>query len=188
MRTGRPFLTPAAPRPLWTLARPRFALAPLKSRILPPTRLSSTQTPPPPKAKAPTGFRALTLKYGKAAFVVYMAISTVDLSICYVAVAAGGGGFVRQLETFLKGYLGDWVSFGKRAEIKEGESSSGTEDSDALSPIGIFVVAYAIHKLLAPLRVAITAATTPAAVRWAVARGWMKPLPKIRSSPPSTKP
>lgn len=127
------------------------------------------------------------LKYGKAAFVVYMGISTVDLSICYLAVATGGGGFVRKLESFLQGYLGDWVSFGKKVEVKEGKEGSSEEEGE-LSAISVFVVAYAIHKLLAPLRVAVTAATTPAAVRWAVARGWMKPLPKVRKpSPPSTK-
>ena len=53
-------------------------------------------------------------------------------------------------------------------------------ESKAVTGASTFVVAYAVHKVFAPVRIAITLTSTPFIVRYLRAIGFLKP-PKVKS-------
>jgi hypothetical protein len=104
-------------------------------------------------------------------------ISTADLGICYGLVKYGGSGFVLNVE--------EWIS----THITGGNFSLGGIQHDEHADQHVtkepgfwatFAVAYAIHKLLVPVRVPITAAITPMTARWLQRRGWMQVVSRTR--------
>ncbi|KAJ9072206.1 DUF1279 super [Entomophthora muscae] len=122
--------------------------------------------------------KELIKKYGVSAFIVYNALSVVDLSATFSLLYFGGEDQVLYLESIFK----SWAEYL--------HLSSPTEAVIAQDPITLsrkpsawttFAVAYSIHKLLIPIRVPLTAVITPPFSRKLIALGWMK-TKKITSS------
>eukprot|EP00042_Codosiga_hollandica_P023116 m.89673 g.89673 ORF g.89673 m.89673 type:complete len:241 (-) comp51055_c0_seq1:153-875(-) len=100
----------------------------------------ASQAKEPEKLSTYAALKDAARKYGKTAVVVYLGLGTITLSGCYVAVSNGFD--VAELMYALGITSGPWLN-----------PTSGT-----------FVIAYFIHKLMAPIRVAITLSVTPSIV------------------------
>lgn len=111
---------------------------------------------------------SLVQKYGRTALGLYLGISTIDLYGCYVLVKYGGASTVHSMESWISKHItGDSFSFGGiKHKVDDGRPSF----------VATFAAAYAIHKLLVPIRLPLTVAITPATVRWLVRRGWIKQI------------
>ncbi|XP_067620390.1 uncharacterized protein [Eurosta solidaginis] len=95
--------------------------------------------------------------YGSTVIVFHVAISLASLGCCYLLVS-GGIDIVPILER---------IGFGSSALTNKITTGAST-----------FVIAYAIHKVLAPIRISITLGATPFIVRFMRSKGYIKP-PKI---------
>ncbi|KAJ3372309.1 hypothetical protein GGF31_002172 [Allomyces arbusculus] len=150
------------------------------------TATTATTTAP---AKKPSKLRQLFKDYGRPAFFVYMAISTVDLSLSFVAVYSGVD--VEKLVDTAKAYLTQWGLWEFAVDQDDVDELHGLnhpdgEGENAVAPatpattpknqslLTTFLIAYAFHKLLLPIRVPITVAVTPAVVRYLRRWGWLK--------------
>lgn len=134
------------------------------------TSQSSTQSEspdsdsPPPKASFRERLKFLTRRYGWWALAVYLAASTVDLSLIFLAIHLLGADHIQSLESSLRKSIG----LEERTDNANPPRGSSTIWTEA-------VLAYTIHKtLLLPVRVAFTAAVTPSFVKWLVKIGWAK--------------
>lgn len=126
--------------------------------------------------------RSLFQKYGRTAIVVYLSISAVSFTSLWMAVRAG-----IDVERVLDRIpiVPEWLK--KRTEAVEiGDASAASNanaaTNNAAAPIkadnadvrkrraattaGTLAIAYAIHKVLAPLRIGATLALTPTIARW----------------------
>ncbi|KNE59844.1 hypothetical protein AMAG_05297 [Allomyces macrogynus ATCC 38327] len=150
------------------------------------TATTATATTP---AKKPSKLRQLFKDYGRPAFFVYMAISTIDLSLSFVAVYSGVD--VEKLVDTAKAYLTQWGLWEFAVDQDDVDELHGLNHPDgegegavvpatpATTPknqslLTTFLIAYAFHKLLLPIRVPITVAVTPAVVRYLRRWGWLK--------------
>ncbi|XP_050675977.1 protein FAM210B, mitochondrial-like isoform X2 [Leptidea sinapis] len=93
-------------------------------------------------------------EYGSTVIVFHVSISIMSLGICYGLVSSGV----------------DLVAVMKYLNIGE-----GTLSNMITSNAGTFVIAYGIHKVLAPARIAITLTATPFIVRYLRNIGFLKP-------------
>ncbi|CAF4760221.1 unnamed protein product [Pieris macdunnoughi] len=91
--------------------------------------------------------------YGATVIVFHVSISLMSLGICYVLVSSGV----------------DLVAVMKYFNIGEGKLSNMIT-----SNAGTFVIAYAIHKVLAPARIGITLTSTPFIVQYLRNKGILK--------------
>lgn len=104
-----------------------------------------------------SALKQLAAQYGSVAFSVFIAVSLTNLTVCVVLVKYFGlGAYLMKNATF--------VGFAQKFQYAEFASE--------------FMVAYVLHKFLAPLRYFLTAITTPVLVKFLRKRGWMKPAPK----------
>lgn len=132
---------------------------------------------PPPKASFRERLKFLTRRYGWWALGVYLAASTVDFSLTFLAIHLLGADHIRSLEASLRKSIGleqrhDDPSDSDTTNSKGGSSTIWTEA----------VLAYTIHKtLLLPVRVAFTAAVTPSFVKWLVKMGWAKANHQVKA-------
>ncbi|KAJ3365401.1 hypothetical protein GGF32_009259 [Allomyces javanicus] len=150
------------------------------------TTTTTTATTP---AKKPSKLRQLFKDYGRPAFFVYMAISTIDLSLSFVAVYSGVD--VEKLVDTAKSYLTQWGLWEFAVDQDDVDELHGLNHPDSegegatvpttpatngknQSLLTTFLIAYAFHKLLLPIRVPITVAVTPAVVRYLRRWGWLK--------------
>jgi hypothetical protein len=143
--------------------------------------------------------------YGRTAFIVYMVVSTADLLLCMGGVYLAGTEQVIWLEDKLHHYLPnlpwntpsikttdptktihdtstphveDEMECNQKLEQIWHENMSKTVEEAKRHPTltSMFVVAYGIHELLTPVRIALTALFTPPVarrfshVRWLVSR------------------
>ncbi|KAI9222101.1 hypothetical protein BC828DRAFT_379310 [Blastocladiella britannica] len=152
--------------------------------------LTSKPNPSASASDAPlTGMarlRRLFKEYGRPALVVYMSISTVDLGLSFLVVKSGVD--VEALVDTVKTTLTRWgvwtfaVDGDDEKELHdsiaaaedEGGELGGRGKPGHASLWTTFLIAYAFHKLLLPIRVPITAAITPGFVRVMRQWGWMK--------------
>nr|CDI53761.1 conserved hypothetical protein [Melanopsichium pennsylvanicum 4] len=118
---------------------------------------------------------------------VYLAASTVDFSLIFLAIHLVGADHIRSLEAQLRKSIGLEARHDEPA--KEEESRSHTKKSavgGGSSSSTIWteaVLAYTIHKtLLLPVRVAFTAAVTPSFVKWLVKMGWAKANHQVKAN------
>lgn len=130
---------------------------------------------PPPKASLRERLKFLTRRYGWWALGVYLAASTVDFSLTFLAIHLLGADHIRSLETSLRHSIG----------LEQRTDSSSNEDKNNTGNSAIWteaVLAYTIHKtLLLPVRVAFTAAVTPSLVKWLVKIGWAKANHQVKA-------
>ncbi|XP_041778876.1 uncharacterized protein LOC121597294 [Anopheles merus] len=111
-------------------------------------------------------------EYGSTVLVFHVSISLASLGTCYLLVSSGI----------------DMVSLLER--MGWGDSALA---SKAGAGAGTFVIAYAIHKVFAPVRISITLGATPLIVRYLRRKGILKPPASSApagssSSPASSKP
>lgn len=129
--------------------------------------------------KKPGKFKVLMQQYGRVAILMYLVVSAVDLSLCVWGVWLGGDNLVFTINSYLGQYIPRLQKAAQRMEQGEG----GGADKWAT----IFIVGYAIHKCLTPLRLGITAAILPWSARTAQRIGltWLIPksAPKITHKP-----
>ncbi|SPO24448.1 uncharacterized protein UTRI_03716 [Ustilago trichophora] len=134
---------------------------------------------PPPKASFRERLKFLTRRYGWWALGVYLAASTVDFSLTFLAIHLLGADHIRSLEASLR------KSIGLEARHDDHESSPDTTSGKNAGSSTIWteaVLAYTIHKtLLLPVRVAFTAAVTPSFVKWLVRMGWAKANHQVKA-------
>lgn len=147
-------------------------------------RFQSTTTK---AGKKPTGIKALMKEYGYSALGVYLALSMIDLPICYVLVHASGKEKIELYENKLKQTFGYGVSdeeLKKKQEIDRiNEEIENANNPDLnLKNVSLiqtiisqfswteFAIAYGIHKSLIFIRLPITAAITPGVVK--ILRRW----------------
>jgi len=94
--------------------------------------------------------------YGATVIVFHVSISITSLGICYAAVASG---------LDIPGYLTQW---GIGGDLLNSKLASGAST---------FIVAYAVHKIMAPIRISITLASVPFIVRYLRKVGFLKKPP-----------
>ncbi|ODV79681.1 uncharacterized protein CANTADRAFT_25584 [Suhomyces tanzawaensis NRRL Y-17324] len=148
-------------------------------------KTNGAQTTPPPTGsnKKPTGLKALMKEYGYSAFGVYMALSAIDLPLCYILVHSMGQDEIEYYENKVKQQFGYGMTeeeLKKKQEIKRIEAQVEEENSptpSSKSQGGFvqtvlsqfswteFAIAYGIHKSLIFIRVPICAAITPGVVK-----------------------
>ncbi|KAJ1952279.1 DUF1279 super [Dipsacomyces acuminosporus] len=126
--------------------------------------------------KKPGKFRVLMQQYGRVAIVAYLAVTALDLMLCIWGVWLGGDELVYTINS----YLGKYIPRLQKAADKMKNGESGGSDKW----LTIVIVAYAVHKCLTPLRLAVTAAVLPWSARTAQGLGWTWLIPK--SAPPVT--
>lgn len=141
-----------------------------------------------PKGGFRERLRVIMRRYGWWAVGVYLVLGTVDLGIIFALVHYYGGDKVREIERTVRRWIGlnvdeatETVQHSPDTEKPRPLVAPGEDKSDTQKFIAQltteFVLAYGIHKtLLLPVRAAITAAITPAVVRWLVRRGWARPI------------
>ena len=91
-------------------------------------------------------WREVIKKYGKTGVIVYLGISTMDLSLLYLYLSWASPNQVKRIQDFVY----DTMKIKKREEV---------------SKVTTFVIAYSIHKLLVPIRLPLTAIMTPRAAK-----------------------
>lgn len=109
--------------------------------------------------------RAFFVEYGAVGFGVHTVLSLAVIALAYVVVSAG---------VDVSAVL---------ASIGIADSAKGTAAHSA----GAFVLAYAIYKLLAPVRVPLTFAVTPLVMRALRRRGYMLPPAPLAALPPAPR-
>ncbi|KAI5951980.1 NAT2 [Candida jiufengensis] len=143
---------------------------------------STTTTNTKPKAK---GIKALMKEYGYPALGVYLALSMIDLPICYVLVHSMGQEKIEYYENKIKQQFGYGISdeelskkqaitkIENNIENKEYEKYQNTKKDNNNWFTYIknqfswteFAIAYGLHKSLIFIRLPITAAITPGLVK-----------------------
>lgn len=135
-------------------------------------RLNSVKATPPPQPQ-PTGLKKLVKDYGYAALGVYLALSAIDLPLCYLLVHLMGKEQIEEYENKVKQYFGYGKSdsdLHRQQQIdKIEELAVETEQKGAMFPWFSwteFAIAYGLHKsVLIFVRVPLTALFTPSIVR-----------------------
>ncbi|KFB39089.1 AGAP008432-PA-like protein [Anopheles sinensis] len=104
-------------------------------------------------------------EYGSTVLVFHVSISLVSLGTCYLLVSSG-----IDMVALL-----DRMGWGDSALASKAGAGAGT-----------FVIAYAIHKVFAPVRISITLGATPLIVRYLRRKGILKPPASASSASTST--
>jgi hypothetical protein len=140
-----------------------------------PKRYFSQSSPiiPPQGGPVQGRFKTLYKTYGKPALFVYFAISTVDLGLSYIAVSNGVE--VDKYTEYCKTLIEDWGLWKFEEEMEETLPETTEKNGGKKSILSTFLIAYAFHKLLVPIRVPLTIALTPPFVRFLRRWGWLLP-------------
>ncbi|RHZ64233.1 hypothetical protein Glove_326g129 [Diversispora epigaea] len=132
-------------------------------------------------------FKLLTKKYGASAIVIYFIISTLDLGLTIILIQSGGADRVKRIEDWFTKTFGTKISFKRNKKkiipennnndnnneiIKENQKTNKVAERSSPSWASILVISYGIHKLLLPLRIGLTAASTPPIVKKLRKMGW----------------
>lgn len=155
------------------------------------TSSTAHNIPPPPRGKKPQGIKALMKEYGYPALAVYLALSMIDLPICYVLVHSMGQEKIQYYENKVKQAFGYGVSDAElkhQQEVQKIEAGIDQDDNAieeqkaaqrdqnmiqyVMSQFSWteFAIAYGLHKSLIFIRLPITAAITPGIVK--LLRSW----------------
>lgn len=160
---------------LWLLHRNA-----LSGRFFPRIRRQST-IPQSPQSKR-KGIKELIKEYGYSALGIYLALSMLDLPLCYWIVHSAGKERIEIYENKVKQYFGFGKSDEEMQRMQENQKIEGASQ-EAAAPqdpgMGMFpwfswtemAIAYGIHKsLFIFIRIPLTAAMTPSIVK--MFRGW----------------
>lgn len=145
------------------------------------------EEPVPPNSSAYERLKIMSKKYGWWALGMYLALSSVDFSLCFVAVHAFGAERISPLLDSGKQFYRE-KRYGEEeanrlrdqdlAERQEQLKEAKKEDKKGVTFGATFwtevALAYAIHKTaLLPIRAGLTVAWTPKLVGWLTRRGWV---------------
>ncbi|RKP27942.1 hypothetical protein SYNPS1DRAFT_26438 [Syncephalis pseudoplumigaleata] len=152
---------------------------------------SATPPPPPPQPQM-SGFKRLINVYGRLGLIAYLGVSAVDYACCYLIVRAAGEKRVAVMEQWLREHLGRFRLFPTHDEsvvMVEGTAPEVMDQADRVqdeaareralerqpasseavsrtpSAATLLLVAYGLHKLIMPLRIAFTAIILPPMVK-----------------------
>lgn len=137
-------------------------------------RLNSTQAAPKPK-----GIKGLMQLYGYSALGVYLALTALDLPLCFLMVHSLGEEKIKVYMNRIKHVFGYGIAeedvvkgVRERLAFKEEQERTGKLDQQSWwenfkqsTLLAEFLIAYGIHKSLIVVRLPLTAAITPATVR-----------------------
>ncbi|XP_027553384.1 protein FAM210B, mitochondrial [Neopelma chrysocephalum] len=154
---------PRAPRPAWAALRPPVPL-PIPRGCAAGSSAKDAREPPKYTATDPSGenkklnksqqLKQVFKEYGAVGVSFHVGISLVSLGIFYLAVSSG----VDMTAVLLK--------LGFSESSLQSRMAAGTST---------FVLAYAVHKLFAPVRISITVVSVPFVVRYCRKIGFFKP-------------
>ena len=110
--------------------------------------------------------KTLSKQYGRTALVVYISIALVDLSLLYSSLRLGVDidKHVAKLPFFKEKQINQTIEEDTGSTVQEVKKQS--KGGGLGGAMGTFAIAYAIHKLLMPLRIGATVALTPSIARW----------------------
>ena len=119
-----------------------------------------------PKPSWTSKLKTLSKQYGRAALVVYISISLIDLSLLYTSLRLGidADKHLAKLPFFKEKQINQAIEEDTGSTVQEVKRES--MGGGIKGAVGTFAIAYAIHKLLLPLRVGATVALTPSLARW----------------------
>ncbi|KAF8184248.1 hypothetical protein BJ912DRAFT_535735 [Pholiota molesta] len=126
----------------------------------------------PPGATMSQRLRHLIKAYGWYTLGVYQLISVLDFAVVFIGINLLGAEYVAEVAASVKGLFADFFY------TRSAEPGDDAVDSEAQAGTGqdgfyaTLMLAFAIHKMLMPIRVGLTAAFTPKIVGWLSARGW----------------
>lgn len=119
-----------------------------------------------PKPSLTSRLKTLSKQYGRTALIVYLSISLIDLTLLYTSIRLGVDvdKQVAKLPFFREKQIKQTVEEDTGSTIQEVKKQSKSGGIGGV--MGTFAIAYAIHKLLLPLRIGATVAFTPSIARW----------------------
>ncbi|KAF4532250.1 hypothetical protein B566_EDAN004336 [Ephemera danica] len=121
------------------------------------TDAATSPSPPPAPLSRKEQLKRAFKEYGSTVIIFHVCISLISLGGCYLAVSSGL----------------DVVAMLEKIGL--------TGRNSAITGASTFVVAYAVHKVFAPVRISITLGATPFIVRYLRRTGFLK-TPKPKSS------
>ncbi|KAI9597073.1 hypothetical protein BDF19DRAFT_435719 [Syncephalis fuscata] len=169
----------ATSRLTWTVAE-RQPTASLSTASAPGS--NGNNAPPPPKKG---GLKHLFTVYGRIGIIAYLGVSAIDYACCFLVVRAAGEEKIATMEHWLRKNLGKYSLFPTKKkgddyvlapEILDDEDrvqdeaareralQKNSQDAEGASSASIgtlLLVAYGIHKIVMPLRVALTVMIVP---------------------------
>ncbi|RKP25348.1 hypothetical protein SYNPS1DRAFT_5002, partial [Syncephalis pseudoplumigaleata] len=126
----------------------------------------------------PGSIRHLLKKYGRTGLIVYAAVSTADYILCVLGVTLAGADHVLRLEYWIHTQMDKYFPhYFRSAEDKEQSEGRAAIDPEAIereleekvrqdpSWTSLLLVAYGLHELLTPVRIAAAVALTPPIAR-----------------------
>lgn len=143
-------------------------------------------------------FKALTKTYGSYAVAMYLALSSVDFTLSFLAVHAVG---LERVQPAVRAVVRSYreLRFGGEhaAALEAADDARRAEEAqliaaeDGRRPWYLdgrlwaeATLAYAIHKVgLLPVRAGLTVAWTPGTVRWLAKRGWIRGPQVLAAAP-----
>ena len=129
-------------------------------------------------------------QYGKPGLIVYLTISTLDLLLAWGTVEFLGvdmHSITQRVSEFIpdiKEYFGFSHASAGTEVVDDAKAEGQGYGITASTPSWMksFLIGYAFHKILVPIRVPLTAAITPSFARWAYRTGVLK-MPKGMPAP-----
>ncbi|OLY82668.1 N-terminal acetyltransferase 2 [Smittium mucronatum] len=110
-------------------------------------------------------------RYGRIAIFLYFVISTIDLPLSILLVYFSGDKFTDQAIDLISKYFPSLVSDLPHSGEPSSDKTSFFSFLDPKTTV-ILIVGYAIHKLLLPIRLSVTAALSPKLAKMAAKNGW----------------
>ncbi|KAI8050931.1 hypothetical protein BDF22DRAFT_113612 [Syncephalis plumigaleata] len=130
------------------------------------------------KEPKPGSIRYLLKKYGRTGILVYAAVSTADYILCVLGVYLAGADHVLQLEYWIHSKMSKYFpNYVKSSEKNENPEESTAVDAEQVEKeleekakrdptwTSLLLVAYGLHEILTPVRIAAAVALTPPIAR-----------------------
>ncbi|OMJ11289.1 N-terminal acetyltransferase 2 [Smittium culicis] len=135
------------------------------------TPQNAPPNPEPNPAKKQSKLSSIFSQYGRIAVFLYLAISSIDLPLSILLVYFSGENFTNYALDLITKYFPSLTSSIPQGDVQDQAASSLLSYFEPKT-IVILVTGYAIHKLLLPIRVALTAAWCPSFSKLAAKNGW----------------
>ncbi|OMJ27007.1 hypothetical protein AYI69_g3571 [Smittium culicis] len=135
------------------------------------TTQNAPPNPDPNPAKKQSKLSSIFSQYGRIAVFLYLGISSIDLPLSILLVYFSGENFTNYALDLITKYFPSLTSSIPQGDVQDHAASSLLSYFEPKT-IVILVTGYAIHKLLLPIRVALTAAWCPRFSKLATKNGW----------------